>query len=111
MLSKALSCFLRQQAAAVTPGYLCADDSELSLPAAGETIFPLEGQQGMARLAGIDYKKCADGLKYLPRAGDAVLFYSVHPNGTFDKHALHGGCPVIEGEKWCALLTCKCLMI
>jgi hypothetical protein len=39
-------------------------------------------------------------VQYKPRMGDAVLFYSMHPNGTFDKHALHGGCPVIKGTKW-----------
>lgn len=40
--------------------------------------------------------------RYKPRSGDALLFWSIHPNGTFDKHALHGGCPVIKGEKWVA---------
>lgn len=68
----------------------------------GETIFPLEGKDGLQRLNHIDYRKCDMGLKYQPRAGDAVLFYSMHPNGTFDKHALHGGCPVKQGEKWVA---------
>ena len=41
-------------------------------------------------------------LQYKPRRGDALMFYSMHPNGTFDKHALHGGCPVVKGEKWVA---------
>ncbi len=41
-------------------------------------------------------------LQYKPRSGDALLFWSIHPNGTFDKHALHGGCPVTKGEKWVA---------
>ena len=40
--------------------------------------------------------------QYNPRQGDALLFWSMHPNGTFDKHALHGGCPVVKGEKWVA---------
>lgn len=38
-------------------------------------------------------------VQYHPRRGDALMFMSIHPNGTFDKHALHGGCPVIKGEK------------
>lgn len=38
-------------------------------------------------------------LQYKPRKGDALMFYSMQPNGTFDKHALHGGCPVVKGEK------------
>lgn len=40
--------------------------------------------------------------QYKPRMGDALMFYSMHPNGTFDKHALHGGCAVTAGEKWVA---------
>lgn len=30
------------------------------------------------------------------------MFWNVHPNATFDKYALHGGCPVTRGEKWVA---------
>jgi prolyl 4-hydroxylase len=26
----------------------------------------------------------------------------VHPNATLAKRALHGGCPVVRGEKWVA---------
>jgi prolyl 4-hydroxylase len=80
---------------------------------------------------GYNFKDCL-GLKVKPRQGDALLFYSMHPNGTFDKvnklsnfmnlfnifssarllqgsnflfqpqTALHGSCPVIKGEKWVA---------
>ena len=35
--------------------------------------------------------------QYKPRKGDALLFYSLHPNGTIDRHSLHGGCPVVKG--------------
>jgi prolyl 4-hydroxylase len=66
----------------------------------GETVFPLEGQDGLSRLPRIDYTACDMGYKVKPRAGDGLLFYSIHPNGTFDSHALHGGCPVLSGEKW-----------
>uniref|UniRef100_A0A061R8P5 procollagen-proline 4-dioxygenase n=1 Tax=Tetraselmis sp. GSL018 TaxID=582737 RepID=A0A061R8P5_9CHLO len=66
----------------------------------GETVFPLEGRGGLERLIGIDYKSCDLGFKYKPRKGDALLFYSLHPNGTIDRHSLHGGCPVVRGEKW-----------
>lgn len=68
----------------------------------GETVFPLEGKDGLQRLNGLNYKSCDQGLRYKPRQGDALLFWSMHPNGTFDKHALHGGCPVVSGEKWVA---------
>jgi prolyl 4-hydroxylase len=65
----------------------------------GETMFPFENYENMN--IGYDYKGCI-GLKVKPRQGDALLFYSMLPNGTFDKAALHGSCPVIKGEKWVA---------
>ncbi|GKE65630.1 hypothetical protein Tco_1519791, partial [Tanacetum coccineum] len=34
-----------------------------------------------------------------PKKGDALLFFSLHPNATVDPLSLHGSCPVIEGEK------------
>lgn len=37
-----------------------------------------------------------------PWKGDALLFFSLHPDATTDKSSLHGSCPVIEGEKWSA---------
>ena len=39
---------------------------------------------------------------YKPKAGDGVLFYSYHPNGTMDEASMHTGCPVIKGIKWAA---------
>lgn len=71
----------------------------------GETAFPdgsvwadpsMEG-----RSAGMS--DCAKGhVAAKPKAGDAVLFYSYHPNGTMDPAAMHTGCPVIKGIKWAA---------
>lgn len=50
-----------------------------------------------------DWRSCNDGsYLYKPRMGDAVLFYSLTPAGAIDPHALHGGCPMIKGEKWVA---------
>lgn len=37
-----------------------------------------------------------------PQKGDALLFFSLHPDATTDSDSLHGSCPVIEGEKWSA---------
>jgi len=37
-----------------------------------------------------------------PRKGDALLFFNLKPDGTTDSVSLHGGCPVIKGEKWSA---------
>ena len=62
----------------------------------GETSFLLEGKDGLKRLSSIDYKSCSTGIKYKPRAGDALLFWSMYPDHTVDKHSLHGGCPVVS---------------
>ena len=43
---------------------------------------------------------CSEPVK--PRKGDALLFWSLHPNATTDDASLHAGCPVIKGEKWSA---------
>lgn len=37
-----------------------------------------------------------------PKKGDALLFFSLHPDATTDPSSLHGSCPVIVGEKWSA---------
>lgn len=50
----------------------------------GETLFPK---------AGIEIK---------PIKGNAVLFYNCLPDGTEDPLSLHGGAPVIKGDKWIA---------
>lgn len=52
--------------------------------AGGETIFP--------RL----------NIKVKPVKGDALLFYNSDPQGNVDPLSLHGGAPVIAGEKWIA---------
>jgi len=36
------------------------------------------------------------------RKGNALLFFSMKPDGSFDGASLHSGCPVIRGEKWSA---------
>jgi prolyl 4-hydroxylase len=52
--------------------------------AGGETVFP------SARIS------------IAPKKGDAVLFYNVLPSGEVDPLTLHGGAPVLAGEKWIA---------
>ncbi len=48
----------------------------------GETVFP------------------EAGIKVIPKKGEALLFYNCHPEGEPDPMSLHGGAPVVEGEKW-----------
>lgn len=73
-----------------------------SVEEGGETIFPAEGPHGLDLLNNgtIDYSRCDLGFKYRPRAGDALLFYSMTPSCELDQHSLHGGCPVVRGTKW-----------
>ncbi|CAI5484045.1 unnamed protein product [Closterium sp. Yama58-4] len=49
------------------------------------------------------WTECAKGkLAVKPSKGDALLFYSMHPDGTPDPSSLHYACPVEEGVKWSA---------
>lgn len=65
----------------------------------GETVFPLSTDKPV----GPSYSECArQGLHVKPKKGDALLFYSMKPDGTQDMTSLHGGCPVIKGDKWSA---------
>ncbi len=54
--------------------------------AGGETIFPHANVK----------------INVAPKKGMAILFYSCMPNGAVDPMTLHGGAPVIQGEKWIA---------
>eukprot|EP01062_Namystynia_karyoxenos_P040811 TRINITY_DN29708_c0_g1_i1.p1 TRINITY_DN29708_c0_g1~~TRINITY_DN29708_c0_g1_i1.p1 ORF type:complete len:522 (+),score=172.18 TRINITY_DN29708_c0_g1_i1:75-1568(+) len=63
----------------------------------GETTFPSAngagGRQGN--------EECTRGLQIRPRAGAAVLFYSMRPDKNLDPYALHGGCRVGDRQvKW-----------
>ncbi|CAN1322247.1 Probable prolyl 4-hydroxylase 7, partial [Linum perenne] len=58
----------------------------------GETVFPNAKSD----------KTCVILFTVKPEKGDALLFFSLHPDATTDPTSLHGSCPVIEGEKWSA---------
>ncbi|XXG48451.1 hypothetical protein AAC387_Pa02g2898 [Persea americana] len=68
----------------------------------GETIFPhSEGKDPQPK--DDTWSDCAKrGYAVKPRKGDALLFFSLHPDASTDTNSLHGSCPVIEGEKWSA---------
>ncbi|XP_052485615.1 probable prolyl 4-hydroxylase 7 isoform X2 [Gossypium raimondii] len=68
----------------------------------GETVFPnAEGR--LSQVQDENWSACAkNGYAVKPRKGDALLFFSLHPDATTDTASLHGSCPVIKGEKWSA---------
>ncbi|KAK3016575.1 hypothetical protein RJ639_005848 [Escallonia herrerae] len=62
----------------------------------GETVFPAAKANVSSTLS-----ECAKkGLAVKPKMGDALLFWSMRPDATLDPSSLHGGCPVIKGNKW-----------
>ncbi|KAJ7571051.1 hypothetical protein O6H91_01G146800 [Diphasiastrum complanatum] len=71
--------------------------------AGGETVFP-KAQVNSSSIPWWDeLSECAKaGLSVRPHKGDALLFWSMTPNATVDSTSLHGGCPVIRGDKWSA---------
>ncbi|KAJ9540582.1 hypothetical protein OSB04_027088 [Centaurea solstitialis] len=69
----------------------------------GETVFPKSEIKESQPKADEDWSECArKGYSVKPVKGDALLFFSLHPNATIDPLSLHGSCPVIEGAKWSA---------
>ncbi|VFQ73566.1 unnamed protein product [Cuscuta campestris] len=73
-----------------------------SVEKGGETIFP-NSELKDTQVKGDDWSECAiNGYAVKPYKGDALLFFSLHPNATTDPLSLHGSCPVLEGEKWSA---------
>ena len=47
---------------------------------------------------------CYTKFAIYPKKGEAILFYGQREDGSIDNAAEHGGCPVLEGEKWAANL-------
>eukprot|EP00897_Mesotaenium_endlicherianum_P005185 jgi/Mesen1/4695/ME000241S03741 len=67
----------------------------------GETVFP-SSELG-DEVKDDTWSECAKrGKSVKPKKGDALLFFSLHPDATPDESSLHSGCPVIEGDKWSA---------
>lgn len=68
----------------------------------GETVFPHVPKLPHQTLEN-GWSNCSlQGLSLKPKKGDATLFWSIRPDGTFDYKSLHGSCPVIKGEKFSA---------
>lgn len=74
----------------------------------GETVFdaaedlPTRPPADLAGLSDCAKKSNSTSLAVRPRAGDALLFWSLKPDGSLDHASLHGGCPVLKGKKWSA---------
>lgn len=71
--------------------------------AGGETVFPSANMNSSLISHQNDLSECGKtGLSVRPRLGDALLFWSMKPDASLDPTSLHGGCPVISGNKWSA---------
>lgn len=67
----------------------------------GETVFP----NAQGNISDVPWwnelSECGKtGLSVKPKMGDALLFWSMKPDASLDPSSLHGGCPVIKGNKW-----------
>ncbi|KAG2629703.1 probable prolyl 4-hydroxylase 3 [Panicum virgatum] len=64
----------------------------------GETVFP----SAMAKSGSSHGGRGKRGLSVKPKMGDALLFWSMRPDGSSDPKSRHGASPVIRGDKWSA---------
>ncbi|KAL4377330.1 hypothetical protein GQ457_02G019820 [Hibiscus cannabinus] len=68
----------------------------------GETVFP-NAEGALTQVKDESWSDCAkNGFAVKPRKGDALLFFSLHPDASTDAESLHRSCPVMKGEKWAA---------
>ncbi|XP_066357189.1 probable prolyl 4-hydroxylase 3 [Miscanthus floridulus] len=65
----------------------------------GETVFPNATAKGKLSHQCLKLKS---GISVKPKMGDALLFWSMKPDGSRDPTSLHGASPVIKGDKWSA---------
>ncbi|XP_039039254.1 probable prolyl 4-hydroxylase 10 [Hibiscus syriacus] len=67
----------------------------------GETVFPAAKGNISAVPWWNELSECGKGgLSVKPKMGDALLFWNMKPDASLDPSSLHGGCPVIRGNKW-----------
>jgi|LakMenE18May11ns_1017448.scaffolds.fasta_scaffold9950534_2 prolyl 4-hydroxylase len=68
----------------------------------GETVFPLVGESP-EQATWDNVSRCTKGnLAVRPNKGDAVLFWSLKPDGSEDPGSTHGSCDVTTGVKFSA---------
>ncbi|GMH38511.1 hypothetical protein BSKO_06395 [Bryopsis sp. KO-2023] len=69
----------------------CMDGGETAFPEGSEWLHPERAEQMGP------WSKCAEGhVAVHAKKGDALLFFSLTPNGDEDPHAEHSGCPVLN---------------
>jgi len=74
------------------------EGGETAFPDSNKWVFPEQAtRQG-------SFSPCAAGsVAFKPKKGDALMFWSIHPNGkSEDPLSMHTGCPVLKGIKWTA---------
>ena len=75
----------------------------LSLPSTSSTTLPPPPPGARLQVEGEGWSECARrGLAVKAVKGNALLFYSLKPNGVEDNASTHGSCPTLAGEKWSA---------
>jgi prolyl 4-hydroxylase len=62
----------------------------------GETYFPraLNAAGNEYKKWNYDYADCYRGIAVKAITGNAIIFYSMLPNGGLDERSMHGGCAV-----------------
>lgn len=72
----------------------------------GETYFPraLNNKGAEYKKWNGDFSDCYRGLSVKAVEGNAIIFYSMLPNGALDERSMHGGCPPSDEKavKWAA---------
>lgn len=62
----------------------------------GETVFPTSKMNSSSSPFYNELSECAKkGLSVKPKMGDALLFWSMRPDGTLDPSSLHGEIPIL----------------
>ena len=80
----------------------CAPPTLLLTPPTHTLTIPNKKKGEARQLASVQNCEGVGVYKYLPRKGDAVVFYDLKPDLEIDPQALHAGCPVKRGTKWVA---------
>lgn len=70
-----------------------SEEENAAITSARDTLFDQHS---------VEYRvtdKCREKFFVRPKAGDAILFYHQDREGHLDPNAIHGACPVLQGEK------------